>query len=374
MKKVLFSICLIVSLTITSFGQINSSSIQEEFDLPATVSETSGLIYFNDKMITHNDSGGANELYEIDLTTETITRTVTITNATNVDWEDIAQDDTSIYIADIGNNYGNRTNLVIYKISKADYLVSTSVMAEIIEISYSDQSDFTPNLNNNEWDAESLTSYNSTDLLLFNKNWVDGVTKAYIVPKTPGTYAVSPMTTTLNSGIRITGGTYNAISGKLYLIGYNGILQPSVWVSENFSSDDIFSGTNTQTPLSSVGFEQTEGIAFLDEDEYYVSSESVSSPISINAKLISFSTSDVALSVDDYSLNNELVIYPNPTQDYINVASEHINSLSLFDTKSTLLLDTTESKLDISILKKGVYFLKIDFKDKPSKIKKIIKI
>ncbi len=374
MKKIIFIIGLICIMTISSFGQINSSSIIEEFDLPTTVSETSGLIYFNDKMITHNDSGGANELYEIDLTSETITRTIAITNATNVDWEDIAQDDTSIYIADIGNNYGNRTNLVIYKISKADYLASTSVTAEIIEISYSDQSDFTSNLNNNEWDAESLTSYNSTDLLLFNKNWIDGVTKAYVVPKTAGTYSVSPMTTTLNSGIRITGGTYNTISGKLYLIGYNSILQPFVWVSENFSSNDIFSGTNTQTPLSSVGFEQTEGIAYIDENEYYVSSESITSPISINAKLISFSTSDTALSVDEYDLNNELGIYPNPTQDYINVTSDNINLLSLYDMKSTLLLDTTESKLDISKLRNGIYFLRIDFKGKPSKIKKVIKI
>ena len=36
----------------------------------------------------------------------------------NVDWEDITQDETHIYIADFGNNNGNRTDLKIYKILK----------------------------------------------------------------------------------------------------------------------------------------------------------------------------------------------------------------------------------------------------------------
>jgi hypothetical protein len=34
-----------------------------------------------------------------------VLRTVAITNATNVDWEDIAQDASYIYIGDIGNNF-----------------------------------------------------------------------------------------------------------------------------------------------------------------------------------------------------------------------------------------------------------------------------
>jgi len=54
--------------------------------------ETSGLVFYNDKIITHNNSGNEGNLYEISGTTGTIIRTVTITNSTNVDWEDITQD------------------------------------------------------------------------------------------------------------------------------------------------------------------------------------------------------------------------------------------------------------------------------------------
>ncbi len=127
-----------------------------------------------------------------------VTRTITISNATNVDWEDITQDDTSIYIGDIGNNNGNRTDLKIYKISKTDFINTTSVAAETIAFTYADRLDFTANPNNTVWDSEALVSFNETNLLLFSKNWVDGITKAYLVPKEPGVYALSALANTLN--------------------------------------------------------------------------------------------------------------------------------------------------------------------------------
>ena len=100
---------------VSSFSQENIEIVGA---LPDTVSETSGLIFHNGKLITHNDSGGRPELYEIDTTSLEITRTVTIENIENIDWEDIAQDDTHIYIGDFGNNGGDRTDLKIYKCLK----------------------------------------------------------------------------------------------------------------------------------------------------------------------------------------------------------------------------------------------------------------
>ena len=373
MKKVTFSILLLVLGILSGIGQIINPT--EEFALPSSLSESSGLIYFNDKIITHNDSGGENKLYELDLVTETVTRTVTITNATNIDWEDITQDDTNIYVADIGNNYGSRTNLVIYKINKNDYLASTNVAAETIEISYSDQTDFTPNLNNNVWDAEALVSYNTTDLLLFTKNWVDGITKAYVIPKTQGIYSISSLTTPLDSGGRITGATFNSISGKLYLVGYTPILIPFVWVSEGFTINDVFSGTNTETSLSTFSFEQTEGITFLDEDEYFISSESFNNPpFSDYAKLISFTTNDVSLSIEELlTYENNVIVYPNPVKYFLQIESESITSIELYNTNSIQLLSSQTSIIDMRYLSKGIYFLKINFEKDISVLKKIIK-
>jgi hypothetical protein len=76
------------------------------------------LGFYNNNIITHNDSGGQANLYEINASTGAVLRTVAITNATNVDWEDIAQDALYIYIGDIGNNFGNRTDLKYIKFRK----------------------------------------------------------------------------------------------------------------------------------------------------------------------------------------------------------------------------------------------------------------
>ena len=75
------------------------------------ISETSGLIFHNGKLITHNDSGNTPQLFEIDTVSYQITRTVTLSNVANIDWEDIAQDSEYIYIGDFGNNLGTRTDL-----------------------------------------------------------------------------------------------------------------------------------------------------------------------------------------------------------------------------------------------------------------------
>ena len=105
LKKITTSLFLFISMT--AFCQIQN--IIEKHELPAEVIETSGLLFLNGKLITHNDSGDDSNLYEIDTITGNITRTVSVSNATNIDWEDIAQDDTYIYIGDFGNNNGTRT-------------------------------------------------------------------------------------------------------------------------------------------------------------------------------------------------------------------------------------------------------------------------
>lgn len=88
--------------------------------LPQAVNETSGLIYWNGGLWTHNDSGNPPELYKLDTLSGQILQTIIISGVQNIDWEDIAQDETHIYIGDFGNNAGNRTDLKVLKISKTD--------------------------------------------------------------------------------------------------------------------------------------------------------------------------------------------------------------------------------------------------------------
>ncbi|XMO87979.1 T9SS type A sorting domain-containing protein [Algibacter sp. AS12] len=360
-----------------AFAQI--ANVEEEFLLPTSLSESSGIIYFNNKLITHNDSGGENKLYEVDVNTEQISRTVTISNATNADWEDITQDDTSIFIGDIGNNNGNRTNLKIYKISKADYTASSTVTAEIIAYSYADQTDFTANPNNNIWDAEALVSYNADNLMLFTKNWVDGVTKAYLIPKLPGLHSISPQATTLNSNGLITGGTYNEATGKLYLVGYNQALQPFIWDCEGFNAEDAFSGTNTQTQLSTLGQEQAEAITFIDENSYYLTSESFSQTFggftfTDDAKLISFSTNDEVLSNTKIKTSNMLALYPNPATNVLNLKSKDaFLSVEIFNLQFKKLYQGQEAVINVATFSPGLYFVKVHLNTNLFVVKKFVK-
>lgn len=370
MKKII----IITAFILGAFNVIAQiANVEEKFDLPVILSESSGAIFFNDKLIIHNDSGNENKLYELDTISGLVTRTVTVTNTTNVDWEDIAQDDTSIYIGDIGNNSGDRTDLKIYKINKSDYLSSTNVTAETINFSYSDQVDFAPNPNNTEWDAEALISFDANNLILFTKNWVNGTTKAYSIPKTSGTFTVDSLTTTLTSGGLITGATFNPSTEKVYLIGYNLVLQPFVWVSENYTNNDVFSGTNTQTLLTSLGFEQAEAITYIEANRYFITSESFNiPPLSDNGKLISFTTNDNLLSIIEQA-TSVVSLYPNPVKDVLFIDGREFTSIEIYDTKLALVYRGYNQKINVSELNKGLYLVKINLKDHTYNVKKIIK-
>ena len=126
------------------------------------------MLLINENLISHNDSGGENTLYEFDISTGNISGAVNIDNSVNIDWEDIACDSDYIYIGDFGNNNGNRTDLTIYKVSINDYLNNTdsSIVAEEINFSYSEQVTFISSPYSTNYDAEALISYNDNPPLL----------------------------------------------------------------------------------------------------------------------------------------------------------------------------------------------------------------
>ena len=129
--------------------------------------------------------------------------------ANNNDWEDICFDSSYIYIADFGNNYGNRQDLVIYKVSIPDYLNTSdnTVVAEQINFSYSDQTTFQSNPYNSNFDAESIISFNDS-LYIFTKNWVDNKSNVYSLTKNVGTYIASKVDSLDVQGL-ITAAEYN---------------------------------------------------------------------------------------------------------------------------------------------------------------------
>ncbi len=238
--------------------------------LPSQVKETSGLAYFDGKLYTHNDSGRKAQIYQIDEKTGEVIRTVDILNAENRDWEDMDEDTDYVYIADIGNTFGDREDLVIYRVAKPDLEGQSEITAERIEFTYEDHKDL-KRVGRSDWDAEAIVAFKD-QLLVFTKSWRTETTRAYTIPNTPGMHTARHVGTFTINGL-VTGATYNAESDVIYLSGYSQLLQPFVARVSGMKTEDIFAGEVRKKRLD-INFSQVEGIATAGPSRYYLSSES----------------------------------------------------------------------------------------------------
>src|SRR6266542_1861773 len=239
----------------------------------------------NDGSCTYNDSGCKHSIYALNTTASDIQRTVTITNATNIDWEDIAQDNKFIYIGDFGNNAnGNRTDLKIYKIAKADVLAGNTVTAGVINFSYNDQTDFTSKGNNNtNFDCEAMIAFGDS-LYLFSKDWVDNKTRVYKLPKRSGTFSAIKIAELNVQGL-ITGADILADQRVIVLSGYSPTLSPFIYLLYDFTGNHFF-GANKRKVLLNQSFTQVEGICAKTTTTFFISNERFSKlGIIIPAKL-----------------------------------------------------------------------------------------
>lgn len=379
------NLILFIAFTFYSFLALSQiTNVKEKFNLPDETKETSGLLFFDSKIITHNDSGNQPNLYEIDSLSGNLLRTVNVHNATNIDWEDITEDENHIYIADIGNNNGNRTDLKIYKILKSDFKNSTSVSADIISFSYEDQTNFDSKPNGSNFDAESIVIYNNS-ILIFTKNWNDLKTNVYKTPLIKGNYLAKKVSSANVDGL-ITGGVYN--DDRFFLTGYDTTLTPFlIYISPNRKpgEDIFFSGLNKISLENELGQgSQLEGITNIGfTGNYYISREHFTTTINGNQydftqKLYEFQDETSPLLSFEENKLKKIIISPNPVTNKIKI-NENLQffSLEIYNSlgkkMDTPLFDTQE-EIDISHLEKGVYILKMQFKNKKSDIRKIIKL
>lgn len=345
-KKLIYTWFLVVIIPMVVSGQqvIVLTTLQD------SIRETSGLIYLNQKFITHNDSEGRPALYELDSITGNVTRTVAVSNATNIDWEDIDCDSTYLYIGDFGND-GSRRDLKIYRLPISGYLTTDNdtVMADTIHFSYSDQTDFTPAAFSTNFDAEALISYNDS-LYIFTKNWGDSWTNIYALPKTPGTYQASRVDSIYAQGL-VTGATFNPASQKILLVGYT-LVSPFIIEISNFTSNEFSNGTIKRyviPPPTDFSF-QMEGITFLNENQYYITAEKFGNLKSglyrLDADYISGLESEKEMAD---------LIYPNPASDVIHVKHEDLSTVEIYDLQGVLQKSSSGEYIYIADLGKGMY-------------------
>lgn len=257
---------------IWSFGGKQYFVAKKVTNLSTIVHETSGIIRMDDRIVTHNDSGGDAKLFEVDTLTGKVLRTVMVANAVNHDWEDISQDNKYIYIGDFGNNNGNRKDLTIYRVPKQEYAntKSDTVHADKIFFQYAAQDDFSPKRFSSNYDAEGLMATEDS-LYVFSKNWVNMKTYVYALPKTPGDYSLQ-IRDSLNVEGLITGAVYDFELHQVMLSGYT--LSSNFVVSISDFKEDRISRLKFEKHLLELdGSHQTEGICLDGYGGFLISGE-----------------------------------------------------------------------------------------------------
>lgn len=283
MKKIFFKSFALAFLVLSCFSLFSQSTPVTIIEYPAfpefysaipkEVNETSGIILFEEDIWTHNDSGGKPEIYRISKKTGKIVQRVFIESGQNIDWEDIAQDESFMYVGDFGNNRGNRRDLKIYKVKKSDIsdAKKVNVNAQEILFSYTDQTSFDVDNRNHNFDCESLISFGDS-LIIFTKNWLDGRTRMYKLPKTPGEFNLSPVANFNADGL-VTGADYDEATGNLVLIGYKNRV-PFIYLFTGFTGNSFESPAIYRFNFPRMQGYQTEGIYWLDPGTVIISNES----------------------------------------------------------------------------------------------------
>lgn len=331
------------------------------------LNETSGLIWLEDRLISHNDSGDDHFLFEIDTLTGEISRQVVVVNAASSDWEDICADEDYIYIGDFGNNAGTRTDLRIYRISIDSYLsaLNDTVYCDTILFNYADQLSFEPATYTTNFDAEALIAYNDS-LYIFTKNWGNYQTNIYSLPKVPGTYSISKIDSIDTEGM-VTGADYNPESEEIILTGYT-IFDPFIYYVSEFSGNHFSDGSNMRVAPSFEGSIQIEGIAAFNAHQYYVSSEKMGADASILHRLML--TDFAGISEVDA---NRILIYPNPISYLLTIKNTDVKEVNIFTTKGELVLTSYQNSINTEHLERGTYLVQVISNDDKTILLQIVK-
>ncbi len=252
-----------------------------------SLSESSGLVVSRcneDVLWSHNDSGEEAVLYAFGSSGRNLGEFV-ISNAENIDWEDIASlsttDGCDIYIADIGNNYSLRTEFAIYVVREPEIgaMPSKGRQLEARKIT------FTYDLPDSalQPDAETLLIHPERGDIYIVTKVKSGPAEVFRILsdslKESGTKAVKIAEITIPSippGL-VTGGDISPDGMRMVLVDYLGAYEFTLSKSSN-DFEEIFS---TSPVLIKLGKrKQGEAISYTqDGTALFATSEGVNSPI-----------------------------------------------------------------------------------------------
>ncbi|PKB18288.1 hypothetical protein [Flavobacterium sp. 5] len=254
--------------------QNSSETIIKLYSLPKKLKEVSGIIYFpeTNTIYTLEDSGNANKIYALNSNGK-IDKAISITNAANVDWEDITKDKKgNIYIGDFGNNDNERRDLCIYKVAKGELNKENAISEYKISFSYPEQKDFPPKKTKLFFDVEGFFEFNGY-FYLFTKNrskGFDGTALVYKIPNIGGTQKAVLMgefkTCDNYNHCAITSVAISPDATKIVVLTHDKVI-----MFNNFKGDNFLNGTQKTFKLNH--FSQKEAICFKDNKTLIIADE-----------------------------------------------------------------------------------------------------
>jgi len=257
----IFAVAIIISMSIYTLYSKKQISVDPK------LKEISGIEFdkFN-RLWAINDGGDDPKLYRLN-EDGSIAKEVLVTNAKNLDWEDMTQNDFGhFFLGDFGNNKQERKWLTIYKIENPIDIKGHTTEAEIIKFTYPelDGNPVTPDKRN--FDLEAFVAF-GRHLYLFTKNRTepfDGITNVYKVGDHAANFDAELIDsfktcTTMEKLCWITSAALSPNRSKLVLLD-----STSIWLFENFTEDKFFSGDVSRIDLGIVT--QKEAITFYDEN------------------------------------------------------------------------------------------------------------
>jgi hypothetical protein len=219
-----------------------------------------GILY------AHNDSGGAASITIMRTTGVTIGE-LALTNATNLDWEDLAvgpcPTGSCIYVGEIGDNGASNLTYAVYRV--AEPVVSLTsvpgtlmVTAERFELAYP---------NGLKTDAETLLVHPvSGDVYIVSKQQFGTKSSAYkavapLAPVSPNVMTrVAMLAVPDGLDLPITGGDIDPCGATLLLRSYSALYQFALPASAT-SFDAIFTAPFSRVPVASFPSQEPQGEA-----------------------------------------------------------------------------------------------------------------